>query len=163
MHLISSLIWIFISWKWGDKKNIGSYLATMWYVGSMNLLYHLITDEYWVWKYHSSMLSTKEIAIIHSFIVLPAVTFLYLSHLPKKLKSGLYYTLAWIAGSFFWSVFVWQIGNLSFHRGYKVWMDIPFYILMYGCIALHQRRPFLTYFISIIIIAFYVLIFNVPW
>lgn len=163
MHIITTLILILVVWKWGDWKNINNYLPTMWYVGSMNLLYHLISDGFWLWKYQSSWLSTKEIAIIHTFIVLPSITFLYISHLPNQLKHKLFYAFSWIIGSFLWSIFVWGFARLSFHNGYKIWMDLPFYVLMFGFITLHLKRPFITYFLSIIVITNFILIFKVPW
>jgi hypothetical protein len=163
MHAITVFGLVFAAWKWGEWKNIKNMLPTLWYVASMNLLYHLIVGDYWLWKYSSSWLSLKTINIIQTFIVLPAVTFLFISHLPNQLKSRLFYTAAWMVGSCLWSVLFWVTGRLSFYNGYECWMDFPFYGIMYGFITLHPKHPLLTYFVSIIVVTFYVFIFDVPW
>ncbi|KGP70833.1 hypothetical protein [Pontibacillus yanchengensis] len=163
MHVLFSFFLLLTTIKWGNWKKLTHHLDTLWYVSSMSLLYLIIVDDYHLWTYESIWLTSKELTLIHSFIVLPSITFLYISHMPRKMLHRSFYTLAWALGSFLFSWMFYKLERLSFHNNYELWMDLPFYVIMYIFISLHRTRPFLIYGLSILIIIFFILFFKVPW
>ncbi|MBD8070618.1 CBO0543 family protein [Bacillus sp. PS06] len=166
MHIFIALVVLILGYFKGDWRNLHKYGLTIFYIITCNLLYNLLCYDYLLWEYRPDLLKESHILVdlIYTFIILPAITLLYLGNYPFTLSLGrkLKYIIVWVIGSFLVTYFIYRTDRLEFHHGYKVWMDLLFYPVMYGMLRLHYTRPILTYGLSVIIILFLLKYFNVP-
>jgi hypothetical protein len=166
MHLgLSILLIILAIWK-GGWRNWQQYALTLAYVIICNLLYNVLCKDYLLWQYKADILPNKHflVDLFYSFINLPAVTLLFLSHYPfsKKRTKQVRYIGLWVLGSFLIEYPFLKFERLQLQHGYQYWMDILFYTIMYSFIRLHFTRPLLTYGLSAIFIVFMIWHFQVP-
>ena len=151
-------------WK-GDWRHWQKYILTMFYVSTCNLLYNLLCKDHMLWKHSPKVLpiSHTMVDVIFTFINLPALVLLYLSHYPyskPKSKQALY-IFKWVVGSLIVEYPFYKMHLLILNNGYAYWMEPIFYTIMYVMMRLHYSRPLLTYPISVVIIVFMLRYFNV--
>ncbi|MGG1678270.1 CBO0543 family protein [Neobacillus sp. NRS-1170] len=166
MHaLLTFSLFIFAFWK-GDWRHWQKYIHTIFYVITCNLLYAVLCRDHLLWKYRPDFLPKSHfmVELFYSFINLPSITLIFLSHFPfsKPLPKQAGYLLTWIIGALLVEYPFVKWGRLLLIHGYEYWMEPMFYLAMFGMIRLHYSRPFLTYGISIVIIVFMVNYFHVP-
>ncbi|WP_078549636.1 CBO0543 family protein [Litchfieldia alkalitelluris] len=165
MHIIVTVIFLCFLFIKGTYRNLNKYGLTVYYVITCNLLYNILCHDHLLWEYKPGVLTTHVLVdLLYTFIILPSVTLLYLSNYPflqKWLKQARY-IMYWVAGSLVISLYFYKTGRLEFNHGYKLWMDALFYPVMYIMLRLHHTRHLLTYILSIIVIVFMMLYFNVP-
>ncbi|WP_273127371.1 CBO0543 family protein [Bacillus weihaiensis] len=165
MYTVTQAAFIIAVYKLADFKQWKDFHPTLLYVCVLNLLYNYITANYQLWKLHPDFFSNHSITdIMNSIILLPAMSFLFLSHYPKnkEKKAIILYYIKWIIGSvLIESIFV-VTNRISFHNGYHFWMEPFFYTLMFTFIRLHYKRPLLTYVLSCLVVLFFIWYFNVP-
>lgn len=164
MHVAFALFTLFASFKWGDWRNWREYHASMFFIATCGLLYEYIVKDYTLWKFHPDFLYGHDMTVIvYALITMPVSIFLYLSHYPETRFSRFVYILMWsgiyIAGEFILYIF----GRISYQNGWKFGYSFLFDIVMFWVIAMHQHYPFRAYIISIIIIIFLVVFFQVPF
>jgi len=103
------------------------------------------------------------VVLVYAIITMPVSILLFLTHFPptwiKRLIyilvwSGIYISVEWILMAF---------GRISYQNGWKFWYSFYFDIGMFSIIALHQHRPFRAYIISLPIILFLIIYFEVPF
>lgn len=166
MHLLFTSVLTGIAFWKGDWRHWEKYHLTIFYVITCNLLYAVLCRDNLLWKYHPDFLPKSHVIVelFYTFINLPALTLLYLSHFPfaKPTAAQARYVLTWIIGSLIVEYFFVKWGRLLLLNGYEYWMEPIFYVFMFGMIRLHYSRPFLTYGISLIVIVFMVHYFHVP-
>lgn len=135
----------------------------MLYVSFLVLLYNMLCHDKYLWV-HTGSLFTNNLAInlIHSILILPMVVLIYLVNFPAKYAAKKMYILKWMVGSLIVEYVMVRLDLINFYNGYKFWMEVPFYLLMYAIIRLHHTRPLMSYIISTMIIIFLVYIFNIP-
>ncbi|MEH7332996.1 CBO0543 family protein [Neobacillus drentensis] len=166
MHaLLTFILLMFAIWK-GDWRHWQKYIHTIFYVITCNLLYAVLCRDHLLWKYRPDILPKSHVLVelLYTFINLPSITLLYLSHFPfsKPQPKQSRYVLTWIIGAFLVEYPFVKWDRLLFINGYENWMEPIFYLFMFGMIRLHYSRPFLTYGISVVIIVFMVHYFHVP-
>ncbi|MFZ3589619.1 CBO0543 family protein [Bacillus sp. DJP31] len=166
MHLLLALSLIVIIWVTKAYKDIGKYSLTIYYVITSNLLYNVLCKDYLLWEYKPDFLPKSHVfaELLHTFITLPAITLLFLTSYPyglrKLVQAG--YITKWVGKSLLVEALFLLADRLILHNGYQTWMEIPFYLNMYGMLRLHQSKPILTYILSIGLIAFLLWYFKVP-
>ncbi|MFZ3579702.1 CBO0543 family protein [Virgibacillus sp. DJP39] len=165
MHTLSQILFIFLAYKFGDLREWKKYQSTLLYVCTLNLLYNFLAANYDLWKYQPDFYSSHSLTEVgNSIFLLPAISFIFLSNYPEEhtQKKVLFYYVKWIVGSILVeSVFVY-FDKITFHHGYKFWMEPAFYFLMYTFIRLHFKHPLLTYFLSGLVVVGFIWIFDVP-
>ena len=166
MHVLLTLSLLsFTVWK-GDWRHWQKYSLTCFYVITCNLLYSVLCRDHLLWKYQADLLpkSTFMVELFYTFINLPAVTLLYLSHYPfaKPFLKQVKYFLLWVIGALIVEYPFVKWKRLLLINGYELWMEAIFYLFMFGMIRLHYSRPLLTYGISFVLIIFLVHYFHVP-
>lgn len=166
MHVgITVTVLLAALWK-ADWRNWSHYHPTLLYIAVCNLLYNCLCAGYLLWRYNPDFLfNHNSVDIVYSFLVLPGVGLLFLTGYPyeTKFKKQLTYITKWVILSLSVESIVLITGFLELERGWKFWMEIPFYYAMYSLIRLHHSRPLLTYLLSIIIIVFLMNAFDVPF
>lgn len=166
MHVLLTLsLFSAAVWK-GNWRHWEKYIHTIFYVIICNLLYNILCNNHLLWKYHPDLLPKSHtiVELLYSFINLPAVTLLFLTHYPfsKKYSKQMSYIIAWIIGSIVIEYPFYKLNRLLLLNGYKYWMEIIFYTLMYSMIRLHYTRPLWTYGFSLFIIVIMLWYFKVP-
>lgn len=168
MHLFLAIIILIVTYFKGDWKNWQKYGLTLNYVIISNLLYNVLCKDNLLWKYNADFhfhfpSSHVTVELLYTFMILPSVTLLYLSHYPFKEKGmrQLGYIILFVFGSQAIMYPFYMMDRIIFQNGYSYWMDYLFYFMMYSMIRLHHTRPFLAYGISIFIIIFLLHFFHV--
>ncbi|WP_411675467.1 CBO0543 family protein [Bacillus sp. S3] len=103
MHVLLSVILVSAAvWK-GDWRQWQSYIHTIFYVITCNLLYNLLCKDYMLWEYQTDFIGGTHtiVELFYTFITLPAITLLFLSHYPYLKSKGrqFIFLLMWVAGS----------------------------------------------------------------
>lgn len=165
MHLLLAIIIGFLVFFKADLHNWKEYQPTILYLVCCNLLYNILCQNKFLWKYHADFLSTQRATeLIYSFWILPLVALLYLSNFPPK-KAGMskkaWYVLKWIMASLFVELIYLKMVRIELMNEYKLWMEPFFYLVMYSMLRLHHKRPLLTYGFSVAIILFLMQVFHV--
>lgn len=166
MHLILTCVFLIVAFFKSDWKNWQKYGLTLYYVITCNLLYNVLCADYLLWKYEADYFPKSRVGVelLYTFLILPSITLIYLSHYPFKQKGmrQLGYIILFVIGSqaVIYPFFV--MDRIVFQNGYHYLMDFLFYFMMYSMIRLHYTRPFISYGISFIIIIFLLQYFRVP-
>jgi hypothetical protein len=166
MHILLAICVFVLSLTRGDLKNIEKYSLTIYYVIICNLLYNVICYDYLLWKYKSDIFKASHLTVdlLYTFIGLPGITFLFLSHFPslqQRVKPFIY-ILKWVGFALLLELLYIKTGRLVLQNGYEYWMEFFFYPVMFGMVYLHQKKPLISYIFSVIIICFMVWYFDVP-
>ncbi|UPO90794.1 CBO0543 family protein [Niallia sp. Man26] len=164
MHVAITLLTIIASLKWGDWKNWRKYHASMFFISTGGLLYEYIVNENTLWKFHPDFLYSHEmIVVIYALITMPISIFLFLSHFPEGWLKRIIYIVVW---SVIYIVIEWILfltGRISYQNSWQFGYSFLFDLIMFSVIALHQQKPGRAYIISIIVIVFLILWFDVPF
>lgn len=164
MHVAIAILTILASLKLGNWKNWREYHASMFFIATCGLLYEYMVGDHALWKFHADLLYGMEMTVIvYALITMPVSIFLFLSHFPEKWYNRLFYIFIW-SGIYIvveWILYV--SGRISYQHGWEFWYSFLFDIVMFSIIALHQSYPFRAYIISIFIITFLIIHFNVPF
>ncbi|WP_226665321.1 CBO0543 family protein [Metabacillus litoralis] len=165
MHTLTHLACIFFVYKFANLREWKNYHPTLLYICVINLLYNFLLANYDLWKYQPDFYSNHSLTEVgNSIILLPAIAYIFLTYYPENqgMRKILKYYLKWIVWSLvIESVYVY-FGKITFHHGYKFWMEPFFYILMYTFVRLHYKKPLLTYFLSVIVVLLLLWIFDIP-
>lgn len=164
MHLVIALLTILASLKWGDWKKWREYHPSMFFIATGGLLYEYIVKENTLWKFHPDFLYGHEMTVIvYALITMPVSIFVFLQHFPKGWKKRLKYIVMWSAIYIAVEWILFLSGRISYQNGWVFWYSFLFDLMMFSIIALHHRKPVLAYVLSIPIIAFFIIVFRVPF
>ncbi|MFD2443027.1 CBO0543 family protein [Bacillus sp. CGMCC 1.16607] len=166
MHLfLTGLIGILSFYK-GNWREWPKYAITIFYVIILNLLYEVLCAEKLLWQYIPSGFPKSHVltALLYTFIILPGITLMFLSNFPfqQARTKQFFYIFKWIIVSTIIEYIYIYFKKIELNNGYTYWMEPLFYVVMYTMIRLHYTRPFLSYFLSIIIIITLLQIFDIP-
>ncbi|KPV38950.1 CBO0543 family protein [Alicyclobacillus ferrooxydans] len=162
-HLIASVIWILIAWRWGDWRNWRNYQSTILYLITCDLVYNLMTYKYTLWVYTPAFPLPNDtgVSLLVMFVIYPCTLLIYLPHYPKGWWQILY-ILLW-AG--IWSCVEWVLTYLHlllYQHGWIFGYSVAFDIVAFSMLRLHYKKPLLTYALSLFATIALVLMFHVP-
>lgn len=162
--LITCFLIIMITYNgyWREWK---TYHTTILYIVICNVFQNMVTGDYILWKFHPYPLPSHEHAdIFMSIVSLPLLTLLYLAVFFKSnlIQHRVKIFMIWTISSVGIQYFLYKIKYVSYHHGYKFWMEPLFYLAMYSFLPLHHRRPLLTYLLTVLVVLFFITYFNVP-
>lgn len=164
MHLMIAAVTLIAAWRWGDWKNWQLYYPTILFMIVGNFLYNILTYNYPIWMYQDSLFPNHTITdIFNSFVLFPAVILLYLPRFPKEgMIKKVRYIVLWVI------VFVsveWLLsyfGLFSYYNGWSIIWSLIFNIGMFTILKVHFQKPLLAWIISVIVILFLIIYFDVP-
>lgn len=164
MHLLTAFVILAFTYYYGDWRNWKKYHATMLFVATMNLVYLLITSEYYLWLFTSDLLNNQNLTtLIYTFVVLPSTTLLLLSNFPVKLSKQLQRILIWIVIYSIWEAFFLLPFNLiTYDNGWNLTYSILFDLIMFPIIVIHYKRPLVAYLITFFVAVLIIWWFNIP-
>lgn len=164
MNIWIAGIMLIIGWKWGDWRNWEKYYPTILFMIIGNFLYNLLTYNHPMWLYEEALLPNHTIIeMVHSFVVFPVTVLVFLPHFPENnLLKKIVYILRWEA------IFItveWILSRLelfSYHNGWSIGWSVLFNVVMFTLLRIHFKRPLLAWIISVFIVLFFMILFNVP-
>lgn len=166
MHIALAITLLLICFYQGYIRNAKQFEATLMYVIICDLLYSVLCHKKILWEFKPDFLTQYLIItnLIHTFIILPCITIIYLSRFPyhEGAAKKTIYLIKWVIGSLLIeSLFIFT-DRIFFNNGYEVWMEAPFYLMMYIMLYIHYTKRVLNYTLSLIIIVILMLVFQVP-
>lgn len=164
MHVLLSLIAILFVWFKGVWKDWQQYHTTMLYIVMMDLLYKFLTANHYLWRMKSDFPSNYTFTeILHTFIILPATTLLFLSNYPKKLIKQIAHNVTYIV---IYIGMEWIIGVkmqlIEYQHGWNIGWSILFVCMMFPMLRFHYKKPLLAYSLSFFIIIGWLILFEIP-
>ncbi|MBT2657919.1 hypothetical protein J7E81_22200 [Bacillus sp. ISL-18] len=164
MHIIGQFLWIFAAWRWGDWRNWRNYQSTLLFMIVFSLLYDVLSYNYSLWIFSDFILPTHTLnSLAVTFIGFPCSVLLFLSRFPKnnRIKQLIYvsfWVVLYIAIEYFFVV----IGLFHYYHGWNIWWSALLDATLFPMLLLHHKKPLAAYIISVPIIIFYFLFFNLP-
>lgn len=162
IRLIMASIWIILAYKWGDIKNWRKYYPTMLFFCAGDLIYNVVFAQKRLWGFETGLLvpSINEIFVI--FTIFFSTTLLFLANYPEKLKHQVVYIILWVAVYMAIEVFTTSIGMQKNYNGWNLWWSLLHNAIQFPLLALHHRKPVLSWTIAFIFLFIIMSIFNVP-
>lgn len=165
MHVSIAVLTLLASLKWADWTKWRTYQSGMFFIATGGLLYEYIVKGHALWKFHPDFLyGSGMTVIVYALITMPVSILLFLQHFPqghwlRKLKyiliwSAIYIVVEWVLHIF---------GRITYAYGWHIWYSFLFDIVMFSVIALHQRKPFRAYLISVCVVVILITLFKVPF
>ncbi|OIJ19432.1 hypothetical protein BKP45_13380 [Anaerobacillus alkalidiazotrophicus] len=148
---------LFKTWKVVPK-----YYKSLIFVSFWNSFYYYLCKRHLVFEYTNKGINWKLLRGLHIFIATPLLVLLFLCKLPKTLSKQIVYILKWGIGSFFIELFLLKQKLIKFKYGWNIYWSGLIYFKMYTYSYLFNKRPFLTWVLSIFSLLFYIFKFNVP-
>jgi len=164
MTIVFGIIFLLIGWRFGDWRNFKKYYPTILYFIIGDLLYNMLTYEHSLWTYNKDWILPNH-TVINLFVmvtVYPATVITYLFHFPKKKIKQIFYILFWVILFIVWELLnLHAFGLIKHFHGWNIWWSFLFDIIIFIMLPIHHKRPFVAWGLSIIIIIFFLTVFNV--
>jgi hypothetical protein len=132
----------------------------------MVLLYHFLTPTKKLWVY-SNTIFTNLLAteLFYIFVTMPCAILIFLKVMKNKkgFKNKAICFSITIGISTLWEWIFVKLNFIYHLNGWNLIYSFLFYILMYLCIYLHERKPLIVYFLSIIVIFTLMIYFGIPF
>ncbi|WP_338448417.1 CBO0543 family protein [Niallia oryzisoli] len=169
MHLLFNGLFLIAGIKWGDWRNWNKYHSTILFLWFGDLLYNLLCHDYIMWKYKESIFCLNllpnhtVISLLIMFVCYPATVLIYLGRFPKKTINIVIWILFWVAlFSIIEYINLRYLDLVSHYHGWTMRWSTVFNMIMFSMLRLHYKYPTAALLISIPIILFFVIYFNVP-
>lgn len=164
MNIAFGIMFLLIGWRFGDWKNLGKYYSTILFLIIGDLLYNVLTYNNPIWKYNKDwMLANHTLVNLWIMItVYPATVITYLFYFPKNKIKQIFYILFWVILYFVWELLELNVlGLIKHYHGWNMWWSLLFDIILFVMLPIHHKRPLLAWGLSIFVIIFFLIIFDV--
>ncbi|GHH96945.1 CBO0543 family protein [Neobacillus kokaensis] len=169
MHLIFNALFLGAGLRWGDWKNWKRYHSTILFLWFGDLLYNILCYEYKMWEYNESIMAENllsnhtVISLLIMFVAYPATILIYLGQFPKETSKSIIWILCWVAlYSLIEYINLRYLDLVSHHHGWTIGWSILFNVMLFPMLRLHYKKPMIAMLVSIPIVLFFVIYFNVP-
>jgi hypothetical protein len=164
MHIAVSILTILASIRWGRWKDWREFHPSMLFIATGGLLYEYIVQENTLWKFHPDILYGNEmVVLVYAVITMPISIFLFLSHFPNKWLARILYILIWSGIYIAVEWVLYKFERISYQNEWSLLFSFLFDLVMFSVIALHHNKPIPSYIISVFIIIFLIMYFDVPF
>ena len=158
------IINLILGWKLGDWRKIEKYYPTILFMIIGDLLYNIFTYGNPTWSYNENWLFPNH-TINNLWIMItvyPATVIVYLSHFPKERMKQTFYIIFWVILYGLTEILGLHVfGFIDHFNGWNMWWSFLFDIILFVTLYIHYKRPFLAWGFSIIVILFFLNVFNV--
>ena len=163
MHILAGIIWLSVTYKYGDWKHLRHYYPTILFFGFGDLLYNLLFRNNLLWFYipQYSWLPHSIINLYYILVIFPCTILLYLPHYPKPFYAQIVYVLFWIT---LYSVLEWFFtvnGAFGYQHGWSFWWSVLLNCFMFPLLKIHHEKPLIVMPIFIILLFFLMYLFDV--
>jgi hypothetical protein len=161
LYFIFILVWVIITYKFGDWRNWRLYYPTILFFCSGNLLGFEVLHDQLLWEFKSSLLSHVTIDIIQMVFIFTCTTILFLQYYPKKFIRQILYILLWV---FIYSSIegVFHLfGGIKYHQGWTFWWSAAHNMYQFIFLRVHYKKPILAWILAFIALGTTMVIFKV--
>lgn len=169
VHLLLNSLFLIAGIKWGDWRNWTKYHSTILFLWFGDLLYNVLCKNHLMWKYKETIFGQEvlpnhlTVSLLIMFVAYPATVLIFLGNLPKKTRKMVLWILFWVAlFSLVEYINMRYFNIISHHNGWTMTWSILFNLIIFSMLALHYKHPIAALILSIPIILFFVLFFQVP-
>ncbi|MFC4802011.1 CBO0543 family protein [Neobacillus sp. GCM10023253] len=169
MHLIFNSLFFIAGIKWGDWRNWRKYHSTILFLWFGDLLYNFLCYDYKMWEYKESIFGLNLlpnhtiITLLIMFVAYPSSVLIYLGKFPKDKIKIVFWVLFWVAlFSIIEYINLQYLNLITHHNGWTIGWSVLFNAIIFPMLILHYRYPIVALLISIPIVFFFVIYFNVP-
>lgn len=160
--LLLTIIFLAITFQWGDWRHWKQYYPTIlfWALGNFICIY--LTIDKPLWKF-TTIVPTPIADILMSSVIFPCAVLLFLPYFPEhsSVKKLLYICL-WV---FIFSFIEWwalQIRHFAYFNGWKLSYSIIFNLVMFTLLQIHYKDPRWAWLISLVSAVFIMTYFKIP-
>lgn len=147
--IVTSALWVFAAWRFGDWKHWSKYHATVWYWIGCDLLAGLFTRDYRLWWYTDAVLPAIVDNLLQMFIIYPSAMLIYQYHFPKRRVYQGFYILIWVSWWSLVELYLVYKGRFQYGHGWTFWWSVLFNVISFLMLRLHYRRPLTAYAFSV--------------
>lgn len=159
---IHAAIWIFAAYKWGDWKNWSKYYPTMLFMGMGDLIYNLVFFDKKLWLFNPGFLNPIISELFVIFTIFSCTVLIFLTHFPKTLIKQILYISLWVIIYIVIEVFMVNIGMQKNTNGWNLWWSLTHNVYQFPLLAIHYKRPYLAWFLAILILIIIMNVFEIP-
>jgi hypothetical protein len=165
MHVILSILMVFIVWQWGDWKNWKKYHTVMLYFALGNLLYNFLTANHFLWRFESDLLSNHTLTeMLYTFIIFPGTALLFIGNYPENstFKRVLFHYVWYIVLYASVEKIFGLTNHIHYQFGWTYWWSVGFDCIMFLMLRLFYKNSLIAYLISIPLAFFFIWWFDIP-
>jgi len=162
ISLIFAIVYIVVTYKWGDWRNWQLYYPTILFYGFGDILAFSLFYQQPLWLYFTPNLPHLFHELFVVIIMYSCSVILFLSNYPKALVTQCLYILFWSSLYTFLEWFAIRIGNFIHLNGWSLAWSFLLYMIMFPTLQLHQKRPLLALCILFGGLALLLYLFRIP-
>lgn len=158
-------LFLLAAWVHADWKNWQKYYPTILYATVESLTASYLTYHHTLWIFNPGAVVTTHtvVELINAFVVLPAVTFTFLSKYPfnERVVRQFVYVFFWV------SIFAvaeciahYIIGSIGYDHGWSWKVSVVFDIGLFTILRVHHTRPFWAWCLSVLVAIVIFLVFD---
>lgn len=162
-EIIGVSCWTLAGILWGDWRHWRKYHSTILFFVLCDTFYYYATYTYRLWSLQPTWpLRSEMITLVGEFIVFASTTLIFLGRYPEGRLIAPLWTLLWI---FIYTMNEWGLritGTITYNHGWRLFYSLLFNVLMFVFLRLHNKKPLLTYGLSIPITVLLLVLFRIP-
>lgn len=144
-------------------RYFGRYYSTTLYVSFISLVYVTICNTYKMWAFPTWWIFTNEASeLLQAVILFPCTTVIFLRYFPRNKWFAALYFLFFVA---LYVVMEWLMvisGEINYEHRWNLGWSTVVVALMCFMIKLHEHNRILTWLLTVVVMAFFVIWFKVP-
>lgn len=162
-HLIVILAILILSIRYGKWNRWEAILPTIYYFCFFNMFYQYIAFSLdMVWMLKRTFISMFITDVLYTFIAYPCLVLIFLTNYPENKRLKILHYGKYIAVSVILESFARKLGYIDYYNGWNIWWTAFFYVTMYPMVRLHHIKPLKAIPLSMMIVVFYLIIFDIP-
>jgi hypothetical protein len=161
-HLILTIIILIAAIRYVEWNRWREFLPTVYFVVLLNWYYLYISEsKIELWQHKNSFISIFVTDSMYSFVLLPCLTFMFLSNFPEKRYTKIFRYIKYIVISILIEIIALQTNNFTVKNGWNLGWELFFYPVMYFTMRLHYLTPIRAIILSILVVIFLLAAFRV--
>lgn len=162
-YIILGFIWIYACFKFGDWKSWKLYYPTILYYLVGDLSCKILTYNYPLWILQGFLGKNIFNDYFVTVVYFPCIIILYLSNYPDQLIKKIIHITFYVFILSSIEFIARFSGKIIYYNGWNLMWNTLFYFIMFIMIRLHYKKPFLTWFISMLLAFAVLFIFKIPF
>jgi len=169
MHFIYNFLFFLAGWRFGDWKNWEKYYPTILFFIVTDMFHNFLTYNHPFWIYNENILpfaflNHTTISLMIMFICYPVTILIYLKYFFKtnRWKTRIFHFIFWISIYLSVEYINLQVGLISHHNEWSMFLSIPFVMAMFIIFPIHYKKPLVAWLINIVIFLLLVLWLDFP-
>lgn len=124
-------------------------------------VYEFISHSHFhLWELEKKFLNLMGVHFLHNLLINPLLGFVFLSRFPSNSKNRIFYYAKWMVLFLAAEWIAHRIGIITYHNGWNIWWSLLFVFIMLTIIRLHYVHKRMALFLSLMIAAIYLFLFD---